>query len=378
MTKTPTYLRRMKLGRFPIVDHGAFVRRGAEALLLLALCGAAVFLATGCKTSCEDLQQLADQACALDSTGPACIAAKQALALKSCPETPTTPPTTTPPTTTPPTTLPPTPSPVPTPVPLIPDEELTAGPETFEPQMWLETSAAADRWRAAHRGLWIPEGTHLQSPALIDVAYDGIALELATKGILGVQSWNEGERQRSDCLFVNRPGTNEYEEIKLFEYGGGGMATDARVVKGLWLRNAQPAPPVAECPDPDPTSAYWAPVCVLGGFWDVHPHTLGRCDATWNCGLYYDETVEKLRAHEFCTAVGLGYMGDVPRGTCPVRPDGHPDRPACERKLHGTPLWRTDGVLDVNPANPWQAGCERCTRLEVCWADGTHCKDVLS
>ncbi len=140
---------------------------------------------------------------------------------------------------------------------------------------------------------------------------------------------------------------------------------------------APTAPPsVYACPDPDPGSEYYVPVCVTGGRWAIHPHTMGRKDATWVCSIWYtDEHPEwKPRAHEYCAAAG--YTDG--RSECALRPDGHRDRVACERRLFGgNPLWQTDGQLDLNPENPWQAGCQDCSYLRVCWADGSHCAEAM-
>jgi hypothetical protein len=76
--------------------------------------------------------------------------------------------------------------------------------------------------------------------------------------------------------------------------------------------------------------------------YNSHPHTMGNVDST-------PVVVNQL---EFCQAIGMGEIGGVPRASCPVRPDGHPDRVACEDWLReGPPTRDSRNGQDCTPNN---------------------------
>jgi hypothetical protein len=87
---------------------------------------------------------------------------------------------------------------------------------------------------------------------------------------------------------------------------------------------------------------------------------------------------------DYCTAIGMGEMGGLPRSTCPPRPDGHPERQACERDgLGGGTVvesfggaecrhWR--GHYDDEPANPFMVQCGKPGRFRMCGFNGV-CSD---
>jgi hypothetical protein len=77
--------------------------------------------------------------------------------------------------------------------------------------------------------------------------------------------------------------------------------------------------------------------------YNSHPHTMGNVDST-------PVVVNQL---EFCQAIGMGEMGGLPRASCPVRPDGHPDRVACEDYLReGPPTRDSRNGQDCTPNRP--------------------------
>jgi len=82
----------------------------------------------------------------------------------------------------------------------------------------------------------------------------------------------------------------------------------------------------------------------------------------------------------FCAEIGLGEMPGQPgvrRCDCPAgNEDNSEKRQACERKITGGGLWRSDGITKVNPDNPFLANCTSCTWIEICHADGTKCKRI--
>ena len=65
-----------------------------------------------------------------------------------------------------------------------------------------------------------------------------------------------------------------------------------------------------------------------------------------------DSTPVVVNQLEFCQAIGMGEMGGLPRASCPVRPDGHPDRVACENYLReGPPTRDSRNGQDCTPNN---------------------------
>jgi hypothetical protein len=118
--------------------------------------------------------------------------------------------------------------------------------------------------------------------------------------------------------------------------------------------------------------------CVSGG--GLCPAPLPPSD-NWqiNCkphGNLIDCTPVVTRACDFCAAIGLGDIDGVPRCGCPVRPDGHPDRVACEHfLLGGAPVVHSlDGGECAQAANEFQfyprdGACQLCSPdLSVCGA----------
>jgi hypothetical protein len=121
----------------------------------------------------------------------------------------------------------------------------------------------------------------------------------------------------------------------------GSYLTPSRFADTRW--QIVPRPPAgsgATCPVPRPLRTYedgryrWK--------YNSHPHTMGNVDST-------PVVVNQL---EFCQAIGMGEMGGLPRASCPVRPDGHPDRVACEDYLReGPPTRDSRNGQDCTPNN---------------------------
>lgn len=329
--------------------------RQIAKFLLVLLC-AATLAAPSC-SDCQKAEARKAAACAIDAEGAACMEATaevEALCAPSpAPPTPTPEPTVTPwPT--------PTATPTPEPTPCI------GAMREYLPQR----PAMGVTSEAIRRGiLEVGDiGGIPQQPAT-----EALAARLRAKDWCVVTGEGDIFIRAVDGLI------EEWHVVASFggwTNSGNGLYIGVHTDDGSYVPPPQPSPsPVPACGAPDPTSPYWSLVCDKGGSWEVNPHTMGRKDATWNCGIYYTTPEEKPRAHEYCTAIGMGYMGGVPRATCPVRPDGHSERISCERRLHGIPTWITDGTLDVNPDNPSQAGCTGCSLLQVCWHDGSRCSE---
>jgi len=121
--------------------------------------------------------------------------------------------------------------------------------------------------------------------------------------------------------------------------------------------------PVAGCPVPvTPKVVRWG-LTYRNRWWDCTPNFYGRDTATW--------TGQPVTG--YCVAIGF-----PDRLFCPARPEGDPDRRACEGvgiggRADAVPLWRCEnGEPEVNPAQPFQARCD-AGYIEVCSTDGAVC-----
>ena len=288
-----------------------------------------------------------------------------------CPAKPGTPP------------VPPVTPPAGTPA-LIPDEELTLADDGLI-KTWVVTDLAIKAWREAHPEAWRGDGACLIDVKGIDAAFLGIATELAKKGVIAGQSIAKSG-QRSDCLWVNRTGTNLYEEAHLFDYGRACVATGQNAVKHVYLRAKSGTPPPAQPPPvtppvtPPPTSYTCAnPIPPpLQGFNLQCQNSDGSwkkwCDGTpqvYGCGY-------KGSGTNFCDEIGLGEMPGQPGVVrCDCAPGNEDDPVARECReayiVGGKPLWKTDGVIELHDTNPFLARCSNCTEISICKADGTKC-----
>jgi len=140
-----------------------------------------------------------------------------------------------------------------------------------------------------------------------------------------------------------------------------------------------PDPAASACPAPVPPSMWTANSLPLG--WGENeigqPTYIIQCKG-WGNGKIIDCTPVLRTPHcAYCTSVGLGLMGDgvTPRCGCPVRPDGHPDRVACENGMTGGGfvLVSTDGQAceryEDNPTMFWA----RDGKCKLCSRDGKVC-----
>lgn len=103
-------------------------------------------------------------------------------------------------------------------------------------------------------------------------------------------------------------------------------------------------------------------------------------------GNYWDSTFITVGQPEFCASIGYccmpgtggnvcGAPGCIARGGCPVWPDGHPNRAACEKELIGAQQWWCDGQpIDYYNRNPAQAQCNG--HVKTCTQDGRTCAEA--
>jgi hypothetical protein len=83
---------------------------------------------------------------------------------------------------------------------------------------------------------------------------------------------------------------------------------------------------------------------------DYAKYTLVKHNGKW------DRTLKLTRVLEYCTEIGMGEMGGLPRASCPVRPEGNPYREWWEQ-LYGY-YWECNGEEIQPTANPAQANCK--------------------
>ena len=272
----------------------------------------------------------------------------------------------------------------PTEAPLIRDEDLTAVGSAAPSQVWAETNAAIERWRALHPEKWRGDGACLINGTTgIDDAFLGISTELLRVKIIAGQSIN-GDLKRSDCIFVNRNGTQLYEEAHLFDYARACVATGSNAMKKLYRRGSAPPvepPPVTDaCPAAPCPDRVWTAETPPPGWgqdaigtprwkWAAKVHTMGNCDSTPLTN----------RNEPYCRSIGMSPMGDgTLRAACPMRPDGHSEREAVENwLLEGGPVRHGRNGQDCTPNNTdnpyaFLAGTGNC---RICNTPKTVCSD---
>lgn len=87
----------------------------------------------------------------------------------------------------------------------------------------------------------------------------------------------------------------------------------------------------------------------------------------WDCAALFGDAA-------YCKATG-----QPNKVQCPIQPEGHPERAACELcALGGPPLWRCSVGDVAHPpnANPWLAACadDAAQWIEICVPDGSKCR----
>jgi hypothetical protein len=146
------------------------------------------------------------------------------------------------------------------------------------------------------------------------------------------------------------------EEYHAVAYGSGGF-TDNRNGKFITAWLPQSGPVAVEGPWPSPRA------CHSYKF-NLGPHN-GAWDSTFIC----------IRSWEYCDEIGLGYMGNIKRASCPVRAEGRSDneREIWERIMIGEQQWWCDGERIESLDNPAQASCRG--HVKTCTEDGTVCAE---
>jgi hypothetical protein len=191
---------------------------------------------------------------------------------------------------------------------------------------------------------WANDQCLVRGVAGIDVHRD-ISRELQGAGMWPASS-KQPEGRPSDG---RTRADNVYEEWKLFAYTNGCLTGNP--YKGA-VRPMVEEPPVVvrACPAPVPPRLWTEATLPPGWGSDEIGQPRFEVKAKDHSRVVDSTPIVAPRACEYCESIGMGEMSPgVPRCGCPVRPDGHPDRVACEDVLlvppagvHG-PKWVKDG-----------------------------------
>jgi hypothetical protein len=161
---------------------------------------------------------------------------------------------------------------------------------------------------------------------------------------------------------------------------GGTVLWSPQAYRGAWR------PPASSPPTPDPGPAPVDPPPAVSCPAPLPPRTFDdgttprytlnvSCWPTPERCSWLDGTPVIQKACGYCASIGMGEHGGKIRCTCPVRPDGHPDRAACEQYLTGGVWWQTDppdAAVVLRDGNPYSASCVGCTRMRLC--SGVACE----
>jgi hypothetical protein len=211
----------------------------------------------------------------------------------------------------------------------------------------------------------------------IDQGYLDIAYQLQQAGIAAGQGVNDAN-PKADHLAIGRPGTKVWEEWKLFEYRGGCLT--GHPYKNSWIPTVPilPIPPTDDygCPATRPERLWTAATLPPGWGEDAIGTPRWKLGSSAH-GKWIDTTANVIRNQPYCEAIGMGTHGGQSRAACPVRPEGHPDRVACERYLaegDWTLFAKGGATCMANPENsaqfyPNNGNCQLCNPARtVCTA----------
>jgi hypothetical protein len=161
-----------------------------------------------------------------------------------------------------------------------------------------------------------------------------LAAKLRSYGLCAIAGIEAVFVRRSDGL------VEEYHAV----YFGNGSWTDSNNGKFMGIHSdggGPPAPPV-DPPAPPPVVDYGCPAPRPDRVWTAETlppgwgsNEIGRPRWVINSkphGVWVDTTAVTNRNEPYCRAIGMSPMADgTLRAGCPMRPDGHAERVACER-----------------------------------------------
>ena len=189
-----------------------------------------------------------------------------------------------------------------------------------------------------------------------------VVLELRRRGLCAGQHAPEtDEIAVSTGLAAPREGWHIYAGP---DAGPGTVVWSPGASRPTYEAPGGPPPPAGCSPPAVPKVAMWG-LTFRNRWWDCTPKFSNGDSATWT-----GQPVSR-----YCTAIGMD------RIYCPARPEGDPERRACEGYGIGgyaaaVPHWNCEGgePPEVNPANPFQARCPAASDwIEACATDGTSC-----
>lgn len=205
-----------------------------------------------------------------------------------------------------------------------------------------------------------PVGTDCPTGMEADDFFDAVNAELRATGLCAGRH-KDSPPGASDEIAVAVECTGLWEGYHIYNYGGGkvvwspGAARTAWTIDPKWCGPPQPTPPPAT-PSPPPSGDCPAP----------HPDVTRMKFNAHEQGRYMDTTWITVNQPGFCNSIGYccmpgtgpcGAPGCIPRGGCPVRGDGDPERPICEAELCDQ-KWECNGQpYPPYRGNPAQTDC---------------------
>jgi hypothetical protein len=162
----------------------------------------------------------------------------------------------------------------------------------------------------------------------------------------------------TDEIAVTADCSGWWEGYKIYNYGGGKVIWSPNADRPAWKIDPKHCdgggtepPPAGDCPQPHPDVSKMQFKC--------REHN-GILDCTW----------VTVNQPDFCASIGYccmpgspcncnecGAAGCTPRGGCPVRGDGNPERPVCEAELCSQ-KWECNGEpYPPYKGNPAQSNC---------------------
>jgi hypothetical protein len=259
----------------------------------------------------------------------------------------------------------------------VPESDFTGGATTHV--LGTQVNAAMERLTGCMTG------TTCKLDMGADEWFAKVTAELRSTGLCAGRH-NETPPGATDEIAVATSCTGWWEGYHVYNYGGRSVVWSPGAARPSWKIDPrhcdeEPEPPPGNhgCPEPLP------PRDVPPSKTNAH-HYQGKVDTT-----------AVSHGCDFCASIGFccmpgtgvnnecGSPGCVPRCDCPPRPEGHPDRYACETYFYdGDQLFKDDRGEVLPPCtaqrtdrcvtdNRAQVRCSDCESITTCRADGTHC-----
>jgi hypothetical protein len=248
-------------------------------------------------------------------------------------------------------------------------------------------------------------GHHNQNGAAVNQVMAGLTgCSIGSRCVVIVrpQVWQAhveaGLREMGLCAGQHEPGTDEiavstaagqpWEGFHI--YSGAGWDDPAQTGTVVWSPGADrpayapPGGPVPPTPTPTPPPTVPGAPCPIAPCPDLvwtaatlpdgwSEDEIGTARIQFNSsvytGRYADNTLVVVHNEPYCASIGMSPMADgQPRASCPMRPDGHPEREAIEHWASGGyVLQAQNGATCVpHPTNPVMfelngGNCRLCT-----------------